>query len=255
MQTAEDDRPAASLTSAAVAIGPPPVQLAEARRPLRRGPYVYALGRIEPRFPASRWKRNLPRSTGRAADTKGLTDREAMQSYHVTARRTATWRGKCAGSDHPGAGDLHPPAARDSADFDLLVEAIRPTPSPTDLDVVIGLRGPIAPPEMCNGLMIPTVVFDQIYSFDRDTLIKSIPTPEERDARRNFTPAAEELFDRIMQMADNAGATDEHRALNYCAVRYPAIYARRPSLREECVIERGGCSPIAAQWRPQGIWM
>ena len=31
---------------------------------------------------------------------------------------------------------------------------------------------------------------------------------------------------RIMQMADNAGATDEHRALNYCAVRYPAIYAK-----------------------------
>jgi hypothetical protein len=27
-------------------------------------------------------------------------------------------------------------------------------------------------------------------------------------------------------MADNAGATDEHRALNYLAVRYPAIYAK-----------------------------
>ena len=28
-----------------------------------------------------------------------------------------------------------------------------------------------------------------------------------------------------MQMIDNAGATDEHRALNYLAVRSPAIYA------------------------------
>jgi hypothetical protein len=36
----------------------------------------------------------------------------------------------------------------------------------------------------------------------------------------------EELLMRIMQMADNAGATDEHRALNYLAVRYPAIYAK-----------------------------
>jgi hypothetical protein len=26
-------------------------------------------------------------------------------------------------------------------------------------------------------------------------------------------------------MTDNAGATDEHRALNYLAMRYPAIYA------------------------------
>src|SRR4029453_7427708 len=39
-------------------------------------------------------------------------------------------------------------------------------------------------------------------------------------------PAAEELFERIMQMTDNAGATDENRALNYLAVRYPAIYAK-----------------------------
>ena len=36
---------------------------------------------------------------------------------------------------------------------------------------------------------------------------------------------AEELCSRIMQLADNAGATDEHRALNYLAARYPTIYA------------------------------
>ena len=29
-----------------------------------------------------------------------------------------------------------------------------------------------------------------------------------------------------MQLTDNAGATDEHRALNYLAMRYPAIYAK-----------------------------
>jgi hypothetical protein len=113
---------------------------------------------------------------------------------------------------------------RDPTDFGLLVEAVRPNPSPMDLDVVIGLKGPIAPPQMCNGLMIPIVVFDQIYSFDRDALIKSIPKPEKTSAKE-FGPAAEELFDRIMQMTGNAGATDEHRALNYLAVRYPAIYA------------------------------
>jgi hypothetical protein len=93
-----------------------------------------------------------------------------------------------------------------------------------DLDVVIGTRGPIAPPEVCNGLMVPMVVFSQIYSFERDALIKAIPRPEKISAK-DFAPAAEELFDRIMQMTDNAGATDEHRALNYLAVRYSPIYA------------------------------
>jgi hypothetical protein len=105
-----------------------------------------------------------------------------------------------------------------------LVEAVRPGPRPTDVDVVIGLRGPLAPPEMCNGLMVPIVVFDQIYSFDIDSLIASIPRPERREEEERFAAAAEELFWRIMQMADNAGATDEHRALNYLVVRYPAIY-------------------------------
>jgi PatG C-terminal len=78
--------------------------------------------------------------------------------------------------------------------------------------------------------MVPIVVFDQIYSFDIDSLIASIPRPEkgkkEERKEERFEAAAEELFWRIMQLADNAGATDEHRALNYLVVRYPAIYAK-----------------------------
>jgi cyclic patellamide precursor peptide PatG len=106
-----------------------------------------------------------------------------------------------------------------------LIEAVRPTPNPEDVDVVVGVRGSIASPEMCNGLMVPIVAFDQIYSFDRKSLLEAIPKPEQVSAEA-FAPAAAELFDRIMQMTDNAGAADEHRALNYCALRYPAIYAK-----------------------------
>jgi hypothetical protein len=113
---------------------------------------------------------------------------------------------------------------RDPNDLHLLVQSLRPTASPTELDVIIGVKGPIAPAEACNGLMIPVVVLDQIYSFDRESLIKSIPKPE--GAENDFEQAAEELFDRIMQITDNAGATDEHRALNYLAMRYHGIYAR-----------------------------
>jgi PatG C-terminal len=31
---------------------------------------------------------------------------------------------------------------------------------------------------------------------------------------------------RVLHMTDNAGVTDEHRALNYLAMRFPAIYTR-----------------------------
>jgi hypothetical protein len=114
---------------------------------------------------------------------------------------------------------------RDPTDVDLLAEAIRSAPNANDVDVVIGMRGPIAPPTMCNGLTVPIVAFDQIYSFSRDALIQAIPKPEKTDAAR-FGPAAAEVFSRIMQLTDNAGATDEHRALNYLAMRYPGIYEK-----------------------------
>ena len=108
---------------------------------------------------------------------------------------------------------------------DLLIESLRPTPSPLDLDVIVGMLGPMAPPTLCNGLTLPIVIFDQIYSCDRESLLTAIPKPE-KTSQEHFAAATAEVFDRIMQMADNTGATDAHRALNYLAVRYPAIYTQ-----------------------------
>ena len=167
-------------------------------------------------------EKEFAQATGRA-DTKGLTDRQALQSVLSKAENRYLARQLCWVMSIEGL-ETYILVPRDPADISLLVEALRPTPSPTDLDCVIGIRGPIAPPEMCNGLLVPIVVFDQVYSFDREALIKAIPRPEKTPAKE-FETAAEELFDRIMQMADNAGATDEHRALNYLAIRYQAIYA------------------------------
>lgn len=183
--------------------------------------YIYALGRIEARFPNLALEKEFAQVIGRS-DTKELTERQVLHSVLSKRENQYLARQMCWVFTIEGLETyiLHP---RYSGDFDLLVEAVRPTPHPTDIDVVIGVRGHIAPPEMCNGLMVPIMVFDLIYSFDTDSLIKSIPRPEKIEVKE-FKPAAEELFWRIMQMADNAGATDEYRALNYLAVRYPAIY-------------------------------
>ena len=112
-------------------------------------------------------------------------------------------------------------------DFNLLVEAVRPGPRPPMWMSSLAARGPLAPPELCNGLVVPLVVFDQIYSFDIDSLIATIPRPEKSRKEERFEAAAEEVFWRIMQMTDNAGATDEHRALNYLVVRYPGYSSPR----------------------------
>lgn len=184
--------------------------------------YIYAIGRIEARFPNLAAEKEFAQATGRA-DTAGKTDQQAFHAVLSKRENRYLVRQICWVLSIQGL-DTYLLLPRDPADIDLLVEAIRPAPNPSDIDVVIGMRGPIAPPEMCNGLMAPIVAFDQIYSFDRDELIKAIPKPESATADR-FGPAAEELFDRIMQLTDNAGATSEHRALNYLTMRYPAIYA------------------------------
>ena len=185
-------------------------------------PPVYAIGRVEWRFPNASLEKEFAQATGRQ-ETTGMTDRQAIHEVLSQRQNRYLVRQLCWILTIEGL-ETYILMPRDPSDYELLVEAVRPAPSPADLDAVIGIREPIASPEVCNGLMIPIVVFDQIYSFDRAGLIQSIPRPE-AISEEQFTPAAEELFDRIMQLADNAGATDEHRALNYCAMRYPAIYA------------------------------
>jgi hypothetical protein len=184
--------------------------------------YIYALGQIESRFPTLAIEKEFAQATARTG-TKGKTDRQAFhavlsQSENRYLARELCWVFSIQGTD---TYILRP---HESGDLDLLIKVVGPQPDPW-LNAVIGVRGPVAPPEHCNGLMVPIVVFDQIYSFDRPTLIKAIPKPE-KIAAEAFEPAAEELLDRVLLMTDNAGAADEHRALNYLAMRYPAIYGK-----------------------------
>jgi hypothetical protein len=165
-------------------------------------------------------EKEYAQANGRA-DAKGLTDPQARQAVLIKKENRYLARQLCWVLTVSEV-DTYLLRPRDPTDLDLLVEAVRPNPRHTDIDVVIGVRGPIAPPEMCNGLMLPIVVFDQVYSFDVESLIKNIPRKTKVPADK-FDEAAEYLL-TCMQMADNAGATDEHRALNYLAVRYPRIY-------------------------------
>ena len=182
--------------------------------------YVYSLGKIEPRFPRLSVEKEFAQATGRA-ETVNLTDRQALQQVLQQNRylvRQLCWVMTVGGLE------TYIVVPRDPGDANLLVETLRPNPRAGDIDLIVGMRGPLAAPEMCNGLIVPIVAFDQLYSFDRDALIASIPRPEAIPADR-FAAAAAEVFDRIMLVTDNAGATDEHRALNFLTVRYPAIYA------------------------------
>jgi len=140
--------------------------------------YVYTLGRIEPRFPRLSVEKEFAQATGRA-ETVNLTDRQALRKVLEENRylvRQLCWVMMVGGLE------TYILVPRDPTDFSLLVESVRPGPRPGDVDLVVGRRGPLATPETCNGLVVPVVGFDQIYSFDRDSLIESIPRPEKEPA-------------------------------------------------------------------------
>lgn len=183
--------------------------------------FVYALGQIEPRFPTLAVEKEFAQVAGQS-DASGLTDRQALQSLLSQPANRYLARQLCWVLTVEGL-DTYILQPHVPGDIDLLIDAVRPTPRRTDLDVVIGMLGPVAPPELCNGLMVPIVIFDQVYSFDVDTLLSAIPRPEETQSDQ-WNAAVEEIFSRITQMNDNAGATDADRALNYLSVRYPGIY-------------------------------
>jgi PatG Domain len=187
--------------------------------------FVFAIGKIEMRFPSLGVEKEFAQATGRA-ETAGLTDQQASANVLSRPENRYLARQVCWVMTIEGL-ETYILLPRDPDGLNLLLAAVRPAEDPRDIDVVIGLRGPVAPAELCNGLILPMVVFDQVYSFDRDALINAIPPPKAKLAakdERQFRTAAGELYDKITQIADNAGATDEHRALNYLAVRYPAIY-------------------------------
>lgn len=185
--------------------------------------FVYAIGRVEPRFPSLGVEKEFAQAVGRS-DTAGQTDRQAMRSVLDDSSTRYLARQICWVFSIEGL-DSYILAPRDPADYSMLIDAVRPDSNGVDVDVVIGLLGPSAPPQTCGGLAVPMVAFDQLYSFSREDLIDGIPRPEGQSAD-TFRDSAGELFDTIGQLADNAGSIDEHRALNYLAVRYPGIYAR-----------------------------
>jgi len=116
-----------------------------------------------------------------------------------------------------------------------IISASAPTPiNVVDFDVVIGRMGPAAPPEMCNGLVVPTIVCDESFDFTNQQYIAAIieklkqgsggvnpinpPVPNPDPKLVAF------VFSTVLRMADNTGDTNNFRATNFLAVRYLQVY-------------------------------
>jgi len=193
--------------------------------------YIYSLGRIELRWPNESLEKEFLQSLGRA-DTKNLTDRQALSKVLSDHNNRYLVRQICwiFTVSNIETYILQP---RDTLDYDLLIKSLgQPIgvlggnlASQVFVDLIVGVKGPIATPDICNGLMLPIVTLDQIYSFDIESLMNAVPRLPKVDTK-SFNSAIQEVFSRILQTADNTGSMDEHRAINFLAVRFAAIYER-----------------------------
>jgi hypothetical protein len=185
--------------------------------------FVYAIGKIDPRPPKLAVEKEFAQVSKRA-DTAGLTDRQVLQRVlsdpsNLYLAQQYCWVMTIFGQQAYIIVPTQP------WHLERLLESLRPEPNAGSLDAVIGVRGQPAPSDMCNGLTLPIVLPQQIYSFDRESLLKSIPRPSD-SAGKEFDAMSAELVERILGTTDNLGADDGHRALNYLALRDPAVYAR-----------------------------
>jgi PatG Domain len=102
--------------------------------------YVYAIGKVEPRFPSLSVEKEFAQITGRT-ETAGLSDRQALQRVLSDRQNRYLARQLCWVLTIEGL-DTYLLYPRDPSDLGLLVEAVRPVPSPLDVDVVIGTQAP-----------------------------------------------------------------------------------------------------------------
>ena len=98
---------------------------------------------------------------------------------------------------------------------------------------------------MCNGIQLPIVAAAQFFSFTKLHFAEQINA---------VTDIAVDVPLRLLEMllqqvTDNAGESDEHRAINYVMLRYRQVYKLHDTMttKEHSVLKR-----IRAEPRPMG---
>ena len=183
--------------------------------------YVYALGHIEPRFPRLGVEKEFAQVTGRA-QTSGLTDRQALHAV-LSEPAEPVPRRQLLDLHHRGPRNIHPATSRTrgtSPNWSLRCGRHQAQWTSTS--------------SSASAAQMPrrnSVTDSWSRSLRSTSCTTSTGMPSSRPSRgrtscsRQFEAAAPGAPRTDPADGRQRGATDEHRATNFLAVRYPAIYA------------------------------
>jgi hypothetical protein len=193
--------------------------------------YVFAIGRIKPFFPAldveKEYKQLIPRPL--PSELNGASEDRLLQwvlQHHPFLAREMGWAFLI---ENVSTYVLSP---RSTLELEQLVKSIVPQ-SATEVcyDVILGAQDPAAALGAGGDGALPGVMVNRTYQFTLGELVKSVLAALQAQGVTPLPSIAQitALFDDLLQLADNTGDADEHRALNYVSVNYPEIYVAQSS--------------------------
>lgn len=187
-----------------------------AAHPAAMSGFVYAIGRLSPQFPDLGVEKEFTQMGGSSLATDRLLKvlKEPGAAYLA---RQLCWVFTAADTE------AYVIVPRDDAETRTLVESL-PAAEHVDetIQVIVGMITAAPPGAPCAAATIPAVLVDQHLTFRLNEFLDALD--KDAKAGEHFRSAARELFARLTRRSDNRGLTDEHRAVNYLALRYPQLY-------------------------------
>lgn len=191
--------------------------------------YIYALGRIEVRFPSLGIEREFQQREMQMPGSKtNKLSRQQRVNNVLEANQHLAYR-MCYLLTVGGIPSYVIGPANWRVRQDLL-QALANSDRPDSWCIVIGKRGPVSTPAVCGGILAPILACDQVYWFALDDWCTSLESSVKAVLQKRkisaelFARTAKELFQRVVSSVDNLGFTNAHRALNYLLTQHPGIF-------------------------------
>jgi hypothetical protein len=205
------------------------------------GGWVYAIGRIVPQFPDLGVEKEFAQlSGGAAAPPRGMLETDELIEVLRDPDNAYLARQLC-WVFSAGEVEAFTLVTQDDAQARRLGDAL-PSAEQAEqtVQVVIGTMGSPRAEDPCASTGLPAVRIDHHLAFQVDEFIDALAAEdregeegEGQEPDENFRAAARDLFARLTRRSNNRGIAEEHRALNYVALRYPPLYRVRADAYRE----------------------
>lgn len=185
--------------------------------------YLYAVGQIVPVFPTKGLEREFKRVAGIAKsvapDDLLLYDILSKEEYNYIAAEMR-WVMKINNTETYLVTPIGNLELKD------LIDTLKVTSGQTGYHVIIGTRGGMEAVKPGGDDRLTTVVCYLLYNFTFNEFVDNIISEiTKKDPTTSIDKqAVGSLFEQLLNKTDNAGSTDDDRAVNYIALRYLDVY-------------------------------